>query len=108
MLYLLGFINSQLFLELRHEIATASQRSKETLGRVLMGASKRERESGREGGEGGNWLCCGHYARQSVLGSCPGSGGSARFPPRQSSATGSAAIENLMYAVARSISPSNL
>lgn len=105
MFYLLGFINSLLFLELRHEIATASQRSKQTLGRVLMGATMRERE--REGG-GENWLCYGHYARQCALGSCPGSGGSARFPPRQSSATGSAAIEHLMYAVARSISPCNL
>lgn len=46
MFYLLGFINSLLFLELRHEIATASQRSKQTLGRVLMGATKRERERG--------------------------------------------------------------
>lgn len=46
MFYLLGFINSLLFLELRHEIATASQRSKQTLGRVLMGATKSERERG--------------------------------------------------------------
>lgn len=81
---------SWLFLELRHEFATASQRSKETFARVLMGA-----------GGGGNCLCCGHYARQNALGSCPGSGGSARFPPGQSSATGSAAIEHLMYAVSR-------
>lgn len=46
MFYLLGFINYLLFLEMRHEIATASQRSKQTLGRVLMGATKRERERG--------------------------------------------------------------